>query len=138
MQPVTTQYSFTKGSFQVKSGRTFFILSVPLSYDHYFKSYHCISCGKNFISKNGASRHICTDNYKKNVKVEKFIPNHAAALQYLLRFIAISNIHMHAVELDALTKSYQSLDPSFTIPKEDKLHDLMIALANNINDEINF
>ena len=113
-----------------------FVIILPGSV-HKSKLFQCLHCKRFFISKNGASYHCCNiNNINHSIITPGHPDSHAFALQHLLRFLAVNNISLNAAQCYFLEQSYKVFDPTFSIPKRDKLRDLMISLANDIKINI--
>lgn len=114
--------------------RQFFLFKQKLTgSSHYSKLYQCLYCKKYFISKTGASQHICN---RHAICSRAYQPgnkdSHKFIIHHLLRFIAVHNIPFYAIEDENLSKSYQILDNTFDIPGKDKLKLLMLEIADEI------
>lgn len=98
---------------------------------HISKSYICNSCGKLLLSKTGAENHNCQAHLTQ-IAEEIMINRHRSAMEYILRFIATSNIAYRAIENENLEAALVFLDPTFQLPRRSKLRDEMISLSAQI------
>ena len=100
--------------------------------EHYAIIYRCYMCGKFLLSKTGANMHCCIQS-KISHQQNSILERHQEAFQTFLRFIATSNISFRAAENNYLNKTFQILDPSFSIPHKDKLCKELIDFSKRIH-----
>lgn len=98
---------------------------------HISKYYIFNLCGKLLLSKTGAENHNCQAHLTQ-IAEEIMINRHRSAMEYILRFIATSNIAYRAIENENLEAALVFLDPTFQLPRRSKLRDEMISLTVQI------
>ena len=98
---------------------------------HFAKSYFCLTCGRLFLSKNGARNHICFKDVQINNSI--LLKNkHLAVMEHILRYIATSNTPFRSADNEDLRKAFNILDPSFVMPGNDKLRSDMLYFSDQL------
>lgn len=97
------------------------------------KAFQCHSCNSVLLSKYGATKHYYLAFINQQL-CRKANQRRKMIIEYILRYIATSNIPFRAVTNDFLKQSFQLNDPCFELPGIDKLIEEMNDLSNQINN----
>ncbi|KAK8839593.1 hypothetical protein M9Y10_028650 [Tritrichomonas musculus] len=101
---------------------------------HISKSYLCLNCGKLFISKYGARCHSCILHIQQQKELNA-VNRHRSAMEYILRYIATSNVSYRSMDNDNLRLALSFIDPSFQFPRRTTIRNDMIELAKKIRKQ---
>lgn len=105
------------------------------SQKHFATIYHCKLCGKFLLSKTGANNHCCYQKLNNRIDPNS-LKRHVSAFHSFLRFIATSNISFRSCENKYLERTFQKLDPFFSLPKRDKLCSELIEFSKIIHQKM--
>lgn len=120
------------GFFKNNCGVTFKeIYVISKKNKHISKMYLCNDCGKLLTSKTGASEHNCLIQVHRFINY-KLISKHESAMEYILRYIATSNVPYRAMDNENLRIALHFLDSTFNFPGRNTLRNDMIELAQKI------
>ena len=98
---------------------------------HIAKIYLCMTCGKTFLSKNGAKFHLCLRLLSSNASY-LLAKKHKTTMQYIIRYIAITNTPFRSADNQFLRLAMNTLDNTFVLPGKDKLRQEMLNLSDQI------